>query len=146
MNRKDRLYTSNTVHAYSTLARMCVNYQSTIGRHRRWPGRPAKTLLHASVGQKGFRFAPALAGLKSPFFRKGWQQGSLQKVRLQPKTKPKTMTSKPKTMTCIQVMADPPKVKRDLPKVRVAKRPSAHQGLSHAKVNDELSNSSQQKL
>jgi len=38
------------------------------GWHRRWPGQPAKTLLHATVRQKGFRFAPALAGLKSPFF------------------------------------------------------------------------------
>jgi len=39
-----------------------------VGWHRRWPGRPAKTLLHATVKQKGFRFAPALSGLKSPFF------------------------------------------------------------------------------
>jgi len=38
------------------------------GRHRHQPGRPASTLLHATVRQKRFRFTTALAGLKWPFF------------------------------------------------------------------------------
>ena len=61
---------------------------SMTGWHRRWPGRPAKTLLHATVRRKGFRFAPALAGLKSPFSRPETPNRVRQDTRVRRRRKP----------------------------------------------------------
>jgi hypothetical protein len=62
-----------------------------VGRHRRWPGRPAKTLLHATVTQKGFRCAPALPGLKSPFFQPASVKAICNKTQMPSQCRPRLM-------------------------------------------------------